>query len=106
MEFVERYSTLKNELSAYTGAQEGLLHVHFGLVIFVVTALLLRRRMRSPWPLLAVVFFALANEVIDYVGPEPWPVAGSVWDVINTIFWPLILFLLARRGRSPGDRVS
>ena len=106
MEFITRYSALKTWLSDYTGASEGLLHVHMGMIIFVVTALLLKRRMRSPWPLAAVVFFALANEVVDYIRPEPWPLWGSIADVINTIVWPSMLFLLARRGRNIGNRVG
>ena len=106
MEIVRQYSALKSWLSDYTGAEEGLLHVHFGLLIFVVTALLLQRRMRSPWPLAAVAFFAVANEVVDYVGPDPWPLWGSLADVLNTLFWPTLLFLLARRGRNQGDRVG
>ncbi|HEY9553628.1 hypothetical protein [Allosphingosinicella sp.] len=106
MEIVREYSALKSWLSEYTGAQEGLLHVHFGLLIFVITALLLKRRMRSPWPLAAVAFFAVANEVVDYIGPEPWPLWGSLVDVLNTLFWPAMLFLLARRGRNLGSRLG
>ena len=106
MELIKDYSALKSWLAEYTGAQEGLLHVHFGLIIFVVTALLLQRRMRSPWPLAAVAFFAVANEIVDYIGPDPWPLWGSLADVLNTLFWPLMLFLLARRGKSAGDRIG
>lgn len=105
VEIIARYSAFKDWLSDYTGAGEGLLHVHVGLLIFVLAALLLKRRMRSPWPLAAVAFFAIANEIVDYVGPEPWPLWGSAADVINTLFWPLVLFLLARRGQSLGNKI-
>ena len=73
-----------------------MLHVHAGLAIFVVTALVLRRRMRSPWPLAIVTLFALLNEGVDYLIPRTSDF--SAFDVLNTIFWPLVLFLLARRG--------
>ncbi|PWG02327.1 hypothetical protein [Sphingosinicella humi] len=106
MEIIARYAALKNWLGDYTGASEGLLHVHFGLIIFVVTALLLKRRMRSPWPLVAVAFFGIANEVVDYIGPEPWPLWGSIADVLNTLVWPFMLFLMARRGRNIGNKVG
>ena len=91
------YSTFKNDLGAWTGMTEDLIHVHVGLAIFVVTALLLRRRMRSPIPLAVVAFLALANEVADYYSPG-WILIPSVLDFVNTVFWPLVLFLLARRG--------
>jgi hypothetical protein len=106
VEIIRHYSAFKTWLSEYTGAEEGLLHVHFGLIIFVVAALLLKRRMRSPWPIAAAVFFAIINEVVDYIGPDPWPLWGSAADVLNTIFWPFVLFLLARRGRNVGDRIG
>lgn len=92
------YSAFKNDLGVMTGMTEDLIHVHVGLAIFVVTALLLRRRMRSPIPLAVVAFLALANEIADYYSPG-WVLAPSVLDFVNTVFWPLVLFLLARRGR-------
>ena len=79
------------------GVTDDLIHVHVGLAIFVLTALLLRRRMRSPWPLAVVAVFALLNEAVDYAVP---PASDfSAIDVANTLFWPAVLFLLARRGR-------
>ena len=46
-----QYSEMKNALGQVTGMSEDLFHVHVGLAIFVVTALVLRRRMRSSIPL-------------------------------------------------------
>jgi hypothetical protein len=94
------YPDAKQALIDLTGAEEDLLHVHLGLLIFVVTALLLKQRMRSPWPLAAVTIFAVLNEVIDHFTADPWRLDWSVLDLINTLFWPTLLFLLARRGRA------
>ena len=85
MEIISQYSALKSWLSESTGAQEGLLHVHFGLLIFVVTALLLKRRMRSPWPVAAVAFFA-------------------AWSVLSNIFCALLI--LATRPFRLNDRIE
>jgi uncharacterized membrane protein YpjA len=74
------------------------MHVHVGLLIFVLAALITRRRMASVWPLAVVAVFALVNEVIDFFGPTRWAYWSSAWDVINTVFWPAVLFLIARRG--------
>lgn len=90
---------MKRQLGDWTGASQELLHVHVGLAIFVLSALLLQKKFRSPIPFGLVVLFALLNEVIDwFVAPSPNRLE-PLWDVLNTIFWPAILFLLARRWR-------
>ena len=97
-EFVSAYDAAKPRLAELLGASEALLHVHVGLLIFVLAALVTRRHMASPWPLAVVFALALINELIDYLGPTPSAYLSSVGDVINTVFWPTVLFLIARRG--------
>ena len=97
-EYVERYSAAKRALEASFGVSDDLLHVHVGLAIFVVTALLLRRRMRSVWPLSVVAVLAFANELVDWTVTDGWSLTLSALDLVNTMFWPVVLFLLARRG--------
>jgi hypothetical protein len=92
------YSEWKTWLSDTTGATEDLLHVHFGLLIFVAVALVFRQRMHSLWPVSCVWTFALVNELVDYFAPE-WQADTSALDVLNSVFWPTILFLVARRRR-------
>lgn len=93
------YREAKQQLEAWTGAEQELLHVHAGLLIFVLAALVLRKKFRSPIPLSLVVVFALLNELLDWFnGPSPNPLE-PLWDVVNTVFWPCILFVLARRWR-------
>ncbi|WP_126172080.1 hypothetical protein [Altericroceibacterium xinjiangense] len=93
------YTQAKNVLSEETGITEDLLHVHAGLLIFVLSTLLLRRKMRSAIPLALVYFFAILNEGVDRLSynaqtpMEPW------LDILNTVFWPTFLFLVARKGR-------
>ena len=98
MNLADAYARIKDSMSVATGATEELLHVHFGLLIFVAAALLLRRRMHSNWPVGLVWAFALANEAVDYfaIGYAWFP---SLLDILNTIFWPTILHLVARRRR-------
>ena len=98
MTLADTYAALKQGMSEATGATEELLHVHFGLLIFVAAALLLRRRMHSNWPVGLVWLFALGNEAVDYfaAGYEVWT---SVLDILNTVLWPTILHLDARRRR-------
>jgi hypothetical protein len=94
----DQYAAIKQAMSTATGAAEDLLHVHFGLLIFICVAVVFRRRMHSPWPVIIVWAFAVANEAIDYFAAD-WLPLPSILDVINTIFWPTILFLVARRRR-------
>lgn len=92
------YSEYKQWLGEVTGATEDLLHVHFGLLIFVVVAVVFRQRMHSYWPVSLVWGFALSNELVDYFAPL-WRIDTSALDVLNTVFWPTVLFLVARRRR-------
>ena len=98
MSLPDAYAALKESMSLATGATEELLHVHFGLLIFVTVARVLRRRMHSNWPVAMVWAFALANEAVDFfaIGYEVWP---SLLDVLNTILGPTVLHLVARRRR-------
>jgi hypothetical protein len=98
-EFATWYSTHKSSLGELTGASQELLHVHAGLLIFIVAALVLRRKMRSPIPLTIVVFFAALNEVVDWISGGPPDTLEPLWDFANTVFWPFLLFLIARRWR-------
>ena len=90
------YGEAKAGMAEQLGATEALLHVHAGLLIFVATALLLRHHMASVWPLAVVAVFALLNEVLDHYGPAPAVSWHSGMDLLNTVFWPAVLFVLAR----------
>ena len=95
---VALYSDAKQAFAELVGATEDLLHLHAGLAIFFAAALLFRRRMRSRVPIALVYVFAFANELIDLLSPN-----GNVsrlepaLDMLNTVVWPTLLFLLARR---------
>ena len=103
-ELITAYSAAKSGLAESWGASEDLLHVHAGLLIFFLAALLFRRRMRSPVPIALVYAFALGNEVVDALAPGG---RDSTWepvlDILNTIVWPTLLFMLARRSGKAGQ---
>lgn len=95
------YSAAKHQLAEVLGATEELLHIHAGLLIFFAAALLFRRRIRSRVPIALVFAFAISNEIVDAFSPDS---AAATWepavDIINTVFWPTLLFFLAhRRGK-------
>lgn len=99
-------SDAKHTLGASLELSDDLLHVHLGLLIFVLAALVTRRRMRSWWPLGVVTAFAVVNEIVDYLTPGSWSARLSALDLLNTLVWPSVLFLLARRGKSGPAKVA
>ena len=94
------------------------LHVHAGILIQLLSALLMRRSLRSPWPWLVVLAAALCNEAYD-LHYETWPDPDrfrqwmeSVKDVLNTMALPTVFLLIARyaprlltRARLPASEV-
>lgn len=96
--YLGHYSAAKQAFSTALGTSEDLLHLHAGLIIFFAAALFLQRRMRSRVPIALVYAFAFGNELIDAYSPAG---GTTIWeatvDILNTIFWPTLLFLLARR---------
>jgi hypothetical protein len=99
----ESYAAAKRALEANLGMGDDLMHVHLGLAIFVLSALILRKPMRSAWPIGLVVALALINEVVDYFVTPNWSPGLSLLDIVNSVFWPTLLFLIARR---TGRRLS
>ncbi len=50
------------------------------------------------WPLALVTVAELANEVLDRLRVGSWRVKDTVQDIVNSVFWPAVLFGLARAG--------
>jgi hypothetical protein len=91
---------LKQMLSIASGLNMDALHVHAGLLCQILAALVLRRRLSSPWPWLVVLALVAANEYYDYLY-ETWPDRGeqqaeAVRDAWNTLLLPTLIMLLVR----------
>jgi hypothetical protein len=96
------YFGFKLGIVTATGLDMDALHVHAGIIVQLLAALILRRSLRSPLPWLVVLAAVLANEAYD-LHYDPWPasqrawqIAESVKDVWNTLAMPTLLVLLAR----------
>lgn len=90
----------KQMLSIASGLNMDALHVHAGLLCQIVAALLMRRRLSSPWPWLVVLALVVANEYYDY-RYEIWPDramqrAEGIRDAWNTLLLPTLILLLVR----------
>jgi hypothetical protein len=91
---------LKQWISGASGLDMDSLHVHVGVLAQVAVAFVLRVRLSSLWPWLAVAAAVLANEAYDFQY-EIWPTREeqffeSVKDLWNTMLLPTVLLLLAR----------
>ena len=83
-----------------SGMSMDALHVIAGVVLLFTIALLLRKSVARPLPLLLVLLLALINEASDF-RVEIWPqmamqAGESVKDVILTMVLPVLIFLVAR----------
>jgi cell shape-determining protein MreD len=76
------------------------LHISVGLGVMLLVAVILRKSLRDWQPLAAVLLAALAGEIwalIDGFAHGGSPKWGVNWkDVVTTMFWPAVLFGLAR----------
>ena len=97
---MSQFQSAKLWLIHLTGMPRDALHIYVGLAVFLGVALIFRRPLRDPRPIAAVLLVAIAGEIWDTMDratagrPPAW---GAGWhDLWNTLFWPTILFLLAR----------
>ena len=111
------FQSIKLAIIAASQLSRDALHVYVGLGTFLAAAMLFRRSIRSFLPLLAVLVVALLVEAVDLRddlvtrGHMRW--LASTHDLLNTLFWPTVLLLLARHTRwlggssgSGGDRAD
>jgi hypothetical protein len=94
---------LKLDLVSTIGLSKDALHIYAGMIIFLVAVAVVRDGMRSKFPLLAVLLVSLTGEFIDardnLARLGTMRLGASVHDVLNTMFWPVALWLLARYSR-------
>lgn len=97
---VTSFQTIKLIVIAVTGLSRDALHIYTGLITMFVAALILRRPLRSIVPLVMVVLVCALGETIDMYDDIAfrgyWKWNSSLHDFLNTLFWPTLIFLLAR----------
>ena len=94
---------LKLDIMGFTGLAKDALHIYVGLGVWLLAAAVFRRSITTLRPWLAVLFVACVIEAFDafddWVQLGRWRYMASLHDVINTMFWPTALALLARYTR-------
>ena len=91
---------IKEWAAGVSGLHMDALHVHIGVLAQLAIAAVLRKRLSSIWPWLAVAAVTFANEAYDLYF-ERWPDRSMQYpegakDIWNTLLLPTLLLLLAR----------
>lgn len=76
-----------------TGLADSLLHVHAGMLILTLTRVISGKRLSTPLPLVTVALCEAANEILDRLYYRSWRWHDTSLDIINTLFWPVVLFV-------------
>jgi uncharacterized membrane protein YcaP (DUF421 family) len=97
---LEVYDQLGIVLAAETGASDSLIHVHAGMAVLLLARVVTRRSLATWTPFLVVVVAALANEANDRLVNGAWLIPDSIYDLINTLFWPFVLMIGLRLRRA------
>lgn len=94
------WNSFKTELSQLLDLSKDALHIHIGIAIFLLAAVLLRKSLGSWVPWLVVLALQMVNEYLDaFHGLHgSWALFfdGGIKDIVNTMFWPTLIVLLSR----------
>ncbi len=96
------YQLFKIYFFNYVPLSKDATHIYIGLIVFFVVGIFVVKNFSSVKPVLFVLGFALLMEIVDLrddysaFGYFRW--GASFHDIVNTCFWPLVIFLLFRFG--------
>ena len=105
MDVVTLYAQFIQWIGDGTGAPDTLLHVHAGMAVLFAVRVLSGRSLSTPLPLAAVYLAEFANEVMDYFA-HGRVMPDTFSDIVNTVFWPTMLFVGLRLRRSRAERAA
>ncbi|HEX7855560.1 MAG TPA: hypothetical protein VF503_17895 [Sphingobium sp.] len=100
MDITGIYVTVIETVLNGIGMTHEMAHLHGGLAIYVGVQMLLRTRRASAIALQAVAGAEIINEVLEYGHYGSWRLPDTAQDIVMTLFWPTLLFLLAKYRRA------
>lgn len=87
-------------LKHFTGLTSDALFIYLGLIIYFVIAAVHKRQLKSHIAILATVAIAFALEIFssraDIFGKGYWRIWASIHNIVNMIFWPYVIWAMAR----------
>lgn len=95
------YIAIKNLVGGLISSPNGdaLAHVHGGMFVLFLARIITRRSLATPIPLACVIALQLLNECIDRLTHGDWRWPDTIVDTLNTLFWPVVLFIGLRLRR-------
>jgi hypothetical protein len=96
MQFPATYAAAKMDFLIWSGLTDPILHMHAGLIVFLLAAAISRKSLGSAIPIAAVLLATIANEVLDWLMHGSWRPTNSAPDLFYTLLWPTILWSGAR----------
>jgi hypothetical protein len=104
MEIAAAYHRVIDAIVASSGLPDSMLHMHAGMILMLGTAIVSRRSLSSPIPLVVVAVMEGGNEVMDRLSFGSWRMMDTSLDLFNTLIWPASIFLLSRWRRFEAKR--
>lgn len=92
----ELYAAAKDAIGNDTGLGNTILHIHGGMLVFLVARLVSGRSIGTFVPFAAVLVLELINEGIDRINHGSWRWDDTMTDLASTLFWPFVLSLAVR----------
>lgn len=98
--YLSKFQQLKIYITNFTELSRDALHIYAGLTLFFIVAFFHHRQLKSKWAIWTVLIVAVTAELFDahddFINYGMWHIGASLHDIINTIFWPLVIWLMAR----------
>jgi hypothetical protein len=104
MDIAAVYDGITSAIQNETGASDSLLHVHAGMAVLLVARVLTGKSLATPVPFLIVCVAAVINEGFDRLNHIVWRPTDAALDLVNTLFWPLVLMIGLRLRRARQQR--
>jgi len=95
VELIASYNTAIDAIAAFADMPRPLLHVHAGMVIYLLSLLLLGTRRGSLVAVLLTVGLAVMHEVMNRLFHGSWRWEDTTKDLVLTMFWPTMCYAVS-----------
>ncbi|MCU4315538.1 hypothetical protein KTH46_10950 [Acinetobacter bereziniae] len=87
-------------LKHFTGLSSDALFIYAGLILYFIVAAIHKRQLKSNIAMILTVVLAFSIEIFnaraDIFGKGYWRIWSSIHSIVNMIFWPYMIWAMAR----------
>lgn len=102
----DSYVVMNTWVVSLLGDAHTLAHVHAGLAIYIGVQFVTRDRRASAHGLICVLMAELGNEMLEAIHYDSMRWADTIGDIAMTLFWPVLLYSVARYRRRRWERAA